>query len=58
MMSIVRKGIKVAVLDKKGKILNNSRVNNNVIKVNEFFDTLHQAIILTYVVCGITYTNA
>ena len=33
--------IQVAVLDEKGKILNNSRIDNNLIKVNEFFDSLH-----------------
>jgi len=34
--------LQVAVLDEKGKVLDNSRVdNNNVTKVNEFFDSLH-----------------
>jgi hypothetical protein len=33
--------LQVAVLDEKGKVLNNSRVDNNLIKVNEFFDRLH-----------------
>ncbi len=33
--------LQVAVLDEKGKVLDNSRVDNNLIKVNEFFDSLH-----------------
>jgi hypothetical protein len=33
--------LQVAVLDEKGKVLNNSRVDNNLIKVNGFFDTVH-----------------
>jgi transposase len=33
--------LQVAALDEKGKVLNNSRVDNNLIKVNEFFDRLH-----------------
>jgi hypothetical protein len=32
--------LQIAVLDEKGKILNNSRVDNNLTKVNEFFDGL------------------
>ncbi|MGA9843228.1 MAG: hypothetical protein WBQ25_13020 [Nitrososphaeraceae archaeon] len=32
---------KVAMLGENGNILNNSRVDNNLIKVNEFFDSLH-----------------
>ena len=35
------KYLQVAVLDEKGKVVSNSRVDNNMIKVNEFFDTLH-----------------
>jgi hypothetical protein len=31
----------ISVLDDKEKVLNNSRVGNNLIKVNEFFDRLH-----------------
>jgi hypothetical protein len=37
----VHKNYLQVVLDEKGKILNNSRVDNNMIKVNEFFDSLH-----------------
>jgi hypothetical protein len=33
--------LQVAVLDEEGKILNNSRVDNNLLKVNEFFDSLY-----------------
>jgi transposase len=33
------KYLQVAVLD-EGKVVSNSRVDNNLIKVNEFFDTL------------------
>jgi transposase len=33
--------LQIAVLDEKGEILTNSRVDNNLIKVNEFFDSLH-----------------
>jgi hypothetical protein len=40
-MDVHKNYLQVAVLDEKGKILNNSRVDNNLIKVNEFFDTLH-----------------
>ena len=34
----------VGVLDENGKILNNSRADNNLIKVNEFFDRYIPAI--------------
>jgi hypothetical protein len=37
----VHKNYLQAFLDEKGKVLNNSRVDNNLIKVNEFFDRLH-----------------
>jgi transposase len=40
-MDVHKNYLQVAVLDEKGKILNNSRVDNNLIKVNEFFDNLH-----------------
>jgi transposase len=40
-MDVHKNYLQVAVLDEKGKILNNSRVDNNMIKVNEFFDSLH-----------------
>jgi transposase len=40
-MDVHKNYLQVAVLDEKGKILNNSRVDNNLIKVNEFFDSLH-----------------
>lgn len=40
-MDVHKNYLQVAVLDERGKILNNSRVDNNLIKVNEFFDTLH-----------------
>jgi hypothetical protein len=38
----------ISVLDKKstlssGKVSNNSRVDNNLMKVNEFFNKLHPA---------------
>ena len=42
-MDVRKNYLQVAVLDEKGKILNNSRVDNNLIKVNEFFDALHPA---------------
>jgi transposase len=38
-MDVHKNYLQVAVLDEKGKILNNSRVDNNLI--NEFFDSLH-----------------
>ena len=40
-MDVHKNYLQVAVLDEKGKILNNSRVDNNLIKVNEFFDSVH-----------------
>ena len=40
-MDVHKNYLQVAVLDEKGKILNNSRVDNNMMKVNEFFDSLH-----------------
>ncbi len=40
-MDVHKNYLQVAVLDEKGKVLNNSRVDNNLIKVNEFFDRLH-----------------
>jgi hypothetical protein len=39
-MDVHKNYLQVVVLDEKGKILNNSRVDNNLIKVNEFF-SLH-----------------
>ena len=40
-MDVHKNYLQVAVLDERGKILNNSRVDNNLTKVNEFFDSLH-----------------
>ena len=40
-MDVHKNYLRVAVLDEKGKVLNNSRVDNNLVKVNEFFDSLH-----------------
>jgi len=40
-MDVHKNYLQVAVLDEKGKVVSNSRVDNNLIKVNEFFDTLH-----------------
>jgi hypothetical protein len=40
-MDVHKNYLQIAVLDEKGKILSNSRVDNNLIKVNEFFDSLH-----------------
>ena len=40
-MDVHKNYLQVAVLDEKGKVVNNSRVDNNLIKVNEFFDRLH-----------------
>jgi transposase len=40
-MDVHKNYLQVAVLDEKGKVLNNSRVDDNLIKVNEFFDRLH-----------------
>ena len=33
--------LQVAVLDERGKVTHNSRVDNNLTKVNEFYDSLH-----------------
>ena len=40
-MDVHKNYLQVAVLDEKGKVLNNSRVDNDLAKVNEFFDSLH-----------------
>jgi carotenoid cleavage dioxygenase-like enzyme len=40
-MDVHKNYLQVAVVDERGKILNNSRVDNNLIKVNESFDSLH-----------------
>jgi transposase len=40
-MDVHKNYLQVAVLDEKGKVLDNSRVDNNLAKVNEFFDSLH-----------------
>ena len=40
-MDVHKKYLQVKVLDEMGKIVNNSRVDNKLIKVNEFFDSLH-----------------
>jgi transposase len=40
-MDVHKNYLQVAVLDEKGKVLNNSRVDNDLTKVNEFFDSLH-----------------
>jgi hypothetical protein len=39
-MDVHKNYLQIAVLDEKGKILNNSRIDNNPIKVNDF-DSLH-----------------
>ena len=33
--------LQLAVLDENGKVLDNSRLDNNLTKLNEFFDSLH-----------------
>ncbi len=40
-MDVHKNYLQVAVLDEKEKVVSNSREDNNLIKVNEFFDTLH-----------------
>jgi hypothetical protein len=40
-MDVHKNYLQVAVLDEKGKVLNNSRVDYNLAKVGEFFDSLH-----------------
>jgi hypothetical protein len=40
-MDVHKKYLQVKVLDEMGKIVNNSRVDNKLIKVNESFDSLH-----------------
>ena len=40
-MDVHKNYLQIAVIDEKGEILNNSRVDNNLIKVNKFFDNLH-----------------
>jgi hypothetical protein len=39
-MDVHKNYLQVAVLDEQGKVLDNSRVDNNLTKVNEFFDSL------------------
>jgi transposase len=40
-MDVHKNYLQVTVLDEKGKVLNNSRVDNDLTKVSEFFDSLH-----------------
>ena len=40
-MDIHKNYLQVAVLDEKGMVLDNFRVDNNLTKVSEFFDSLH-----------------
>lgn len=40
-MDVHKNYLQVAVLDEKGKVLDNSRVDNDLTKVDEFFDSLH-----------------
>ena len=40
-MDVHKNYLQVAVLDEKGKVLDNSRVDNDLTKLNEFFDSLH-----------------
>jgi transposase len=40
-MDVHKSYLQVAVLDEKRKVLNNSRADNNLMKVTEFFDSLH-----------------
>ena len=40
-MDVHKNYLQVAVLDERGKVLDNSRVDNNLTKVNEFYDSLH-----------------
>jgi hypothetical protein len=39
-MDIHKNYLQIAVLDENGKVLNNSRVENNLSKISEFFDRL------------------
>jgi transposase len=39
-MDVHKNYLQIAVLDEKGKVLNNSRVDNNLSKISEFFDRL------------------
>ncbi len=56
-----RKCRAVAIKDDKGKVLDNSRVDNNLTKVNEFSILLVQVITLrsewNHLVCSVTYNN-
>ena len=57
-MDVHKNYLQVAVLNEKGKVLNNSRIDNNLMKVNEFFDRLHpRSNTKVVMVCGITYMN-
>jgi hypothetical protein len=38
--------LQVVVLDEKRKVLDSSRADNNLTKVNEFFDSLHPSSIV------------
>ena len=40
-MDVHKNYLQVAVFDDKGNVQDNSRVDNNLTKVNEFFDSLH-----------------
>jgi hypothetical protein len=39
-MDVHKNYLQVAVLDEQGKVLDNSRVDNNLTKVSEFFDLI------------------
>ena len=39
-MDVHKNYLQIAVLDENGKVLNNSRVDNNLSKISEYFDYL------------------
>ena len=61
-MDVHKNYLQIAVLDEKGKVLDNSRVDNNLSRIDKFFDRLdHNRKSTTKIVmessgiCGITY---
>ena len=64
-MDVHKNYLQIAVLDENGKVLNNSRVDNNLSKISEFFDHLDHRECTKIVmeswnrlVCGTTYTSS
>jgi hypothetical protein len=56
-MEVHKNYLQVAVLDEKGKVMSNSRVDNNLIKVNAFIQAITPTSYWNHQVCGIIFTK-